>query len=188
MLHLVQKSTSPRSACVRFISTVQPRSSTSSKSNSPSDDKTTPPLRPGTWKTRRPHINPKSPRKWNRPLALGVLPAFDEALRYIRQDYRALRAEVQHNRSALREAETSPIPDTELIDGLKEKLATLEVQSEVNLPEVRWYFRNGLCECPYLRNFFQSSCSPSVQRKCPNQFTGTSPKKNGEVRETLTSW
>lgn len=152
MLRLVQRPTPARSAWVRSNSTAQARPPISSELSSPSDDKTTPLPRSGTWSTRRPRINPQSPRQWNKPLALGVLPAFDEALRYIRQDSHALRAEAQHNRSALLEAENSP----ELIKGLKEKLAILEVQSEVNRPEVRWYFRNGLGAYPYPWGFLRS--------------------------------
>jgi len=159
MLRLSQRSTPSRSAWVRCSSTVQAQPPTSSESTtSPppsSDDKKVPLPRSGNWKTRRPHINPERPRQWNRPLAPGVLPAFDEALRYIRQDSYALRAEAQYNRSALREAESSPKPDPELTNGLKEKLAILEVQSEVNRPEVRWNFRNGLGKHPYFQNSFE---------------------------------
>ncbi|KAF9785946.1 phosphatidylethanolamine-binding protein [Thelephora terrestris] len=150
MLRQSQRSLPARSAWVRYTSTAQSQPETTSGPNvsSPplSGDRKTPPSRPGTWKTRRPHINPEKPRQWNRPLAPGVLPAFDEALRYIRQDSHALRAETQYNRSVLQEAESSPNPDLELVKGLKEKLAVLEVQSEVNRPEVRWYFRNGLAD------------------------------------------
>lgn len=152
MLRLSPRSTLVRSAWVRRTSTTraQPATSSDPKSSPPplSDDKKTPLLRPGTWKTRRPYINPQRPRKWNRPLASGVLPAYDEALRYICQDSHALRAETQYTRSALREAESSPNQDPQLLEGLKEKLAILEVQSEVNRPEVRWYFRNGLGQHP----------------------------------------
>lgn len=162
MLRLVRRSSTPRSAWVRFSSTTQPLLPASSDPISPSEDKKTTPSRPGTWKTRRPRINPESPRQWNRPLAPGVLPAFDEALRYIHQDSYALRAEAQHNRSSLQQAESSPNPDPELIQGLKEKLAILEVQSEVNRPEVRWYFRNGLGEHLCLRNFLRPTSSSSV--------------------------
>lgn len=148
MLRLGQRSSPARSAWVRCGSTTQAQPTISPESTSspppPSDDKKASLSRPGNWKTRRPHINPQKPRQWNRPLAPGVLPAFDEALRYIRQDSHALRAEAQYNRSALRAAESSPDPDPELIKGLKEKLAILEVQSEVNCPEIRWNFRNGL--------------------------------------------
>ena len=166
MLRLSQRSTPARSAWVRCSSTTQTQSATPSNpissSPPPSDGKKTPLSRPSNWKARRPHINPEKPRQWNRPLALGVLPAFDEAVRYIRQDSHALRAEAQYNRSALREAESSPNPDPELINGLKAKLAILEVQSEVNRPEVRWNFRNGLGEYPHLRYPFRPSCLSNV--------------------------
>lgn len=161
MLRLTQRSTPARSAWVRCSSTTNTQPTTSSEATSssppPSDDKKTSPSLPSNWKTRRPHINPERPRQWNRPLATGVLPAFDEALRYIRQDSRALRAEAQYNRSALREAESSPNPDPELIKSLEEKLAILEVQSDVNRPEVRWNFRNGLGERPLPPEFLSVS-------------------------------
>jgi large subunit ribosomal protein L35 len=156
MLRLSQRSAPVRSAWARCSSTAQAQPPTSEPTSEPSDDKKTSPSRPGNWKTRRPYINPERPRQWNRPLAPGVLPAFDEALRYIRQDSYALRAEAQYNRSALQEAESSSNPDPELIKGLKEKLTILEVQSEINRPEVRWNFRNGLGEFPCLRNPSQS--------------------------------
>ena len=162
MLRLNQRSIAARSAWVRCSSTVQGQPTTSSESTSfhppSSDDKNSPLSRSGNWKTRRPHINLERPRQWNRPLAPGVLPVYDEALRYIRQDSRALRAEAQYNRSALREAESSPSPDPELTKGLKEKLAIIEVQSEVNCPNIRWNFRNGLGEHLYLQNPFQPPC------------------------------
>jgi len=157
MLRLSQRSTPARSAWVRCSSTTQGQPAAPSESISsppPSSDDKKPSLS-RNWKTRRPHINPERPRQWNRPLAPGVLPAYDEALRYIHQDSHALKAEAQYNRSALREAEGSPNPDPELIKGLKEKLAILEVQSEVNRPEVRWNFRNALGEHPYLHDSLQ---------------------------------
>lgn len=161
MLHLRPRSTLVRSACVRSNSTIQAQSTASSKNHSiPPEEKKLPLSR--SWKTRRPHINLERPRQWNRPLAPGVLPAFDEALRYIRQDSCALRAEAQYNRLALHEAQSSPNPDPELIRGLNEKLAILEVQSEVNRPEVRWYFRNGLSKYLEPQSPPFSHCLPSV--------------------------
>jgi len=156
MLRLTRKSTPVHSAWARCSSTAQVQPTTSTRSTSPSpppsDDKKPPLSRSGNWKTRRPYINPERPRQWNRPLAPGVLPAFDEALRYIRQDSHTLRAEAQYNRSALREVENSQNPDPELVKALEEKLAILEVQSDVNRPEVRWNSRNGLGELPCLQN------------------------------------
>lgn len=158
MLRFSQRSTSASSVWIRYASTAQTHPTASSNPNSSpplsSDNNKTLLSRSGTWKTRRPYITPERPRQWNRPLAPGVLPAFDEAHRYIRRDSHLLRAEAEYNRSALRDAENSPNPDPELIKGLKKKLTTLEVQSEVNRPEVRWYFRNGLGEHPPPLVFF----------------------------------
>ena len=83
MLRLSQRSTPARSLWVRCSSTAQTQSATSSEfTSSPppsSDDKKSSLSRPSNWKTRRPYINPERPRQWNRPLAPGVLPAFDDA-------------------------------------------------------------------------------------------------------------
>lgn len=50
------------------------------------------------YPTRRPYINLAHPREWTRPIAPGVLPAYDEALRYIYADSENL-AEEAHNSS-----------------------------------------------------------------------------------------
>jgi hypothetical protein len=86
----------------------------------------------------------------------------------------------------LQDAENSPNPDPEFIKGLEEKLAVLEVQSEVNRPDVRWHFRNGLGECPEPRYTLPAPSSLFVKGTCPNQFTGTSPRKSGGMRGILT--
>jgi large subunit ribosomal protein L35 len=86
---------------------------------------------------------------WNRPLAPGVLPVYDEALQFLRADSRALQAElegVQKQLAQLPDAER----DAEQARKLREKAHILEVQSEVNLPNVRWKFRNGSGACKSL--------------------------------------
>ncbi|PIL30743.1 hypothetical protein GSI_06911 [Ganoderma sinense ZZ0214-1] len=44
------------------------------------------------WPKRRPPISLERPREWNRPIAKGVEPAYDYALRYILRDAQFLRA------------------------------------------------------------------------------------------------
>ena len=187
MLRLTRRSTPVRSAWARCSSTAQAQPTTSIEPAPPSppssDDKKTPPSRSGNWKTRRPHINPERPREWNRPLAPGVLPAFDEALRYIRQDSHTLRAEAQYNRSALREAETSPNPDPELIKALEAKLAILEVQSDVNRPDVRWNSRNGLGEHPCLQNPLPPPHSPDYLTFSGHDQTRLPAPRRAKVEE-----
>jgi large subunit ribosomal protein L35 len=74
---------------------------------------------------------------WNRPLAPGVLPAYDEALKLLRADSRTLKTElegVQKKLEGLNGKEG---------EALRKKANILEVQSEINLPDVRWKARNG---------------------------------------------
>lgn len=106
------------------------------------------------WKTRRPNISLARPREWNRPVIKGVLPAFDEALRVIQKDSEAIKREVEQYKKRLEDARQASEPDAVSIKQLEDKLHILEVQSEVNLPDVRWKFRNGLgvyLEVDYLR-------------------------------------
>ncbi|KZT08971.1 PEBP-like protein [Laetiporus sulphureus 93-53] len=98
------------------------------------------------WPTRRPRISLANPRDWNRPIAKGVLPAYDFASEYIREDSKALKKELAELRKDLAAAESLPESDrdVQVIEALKEKEKILKIQSEVNLPEVRWRAFNGL--------------------------------------------
>ncbi|KAL4065768.1 phosphatidylethanolamine-binding protein [Scleroderma yunnanense] len=98
------------------------------------------------FKPRRPNISREHPRKWNRPLAFGVLQAYDEALKYIKTDSETLKAEAQQLHASLQKEKTAPEPDREAIHEMERKLGILEVQSQVNLPEVRWKVRNGMAD------------------------------------------
>ena len=102
------------------------------------------PTRPRPFAPRRPNISREHPRKWNRPLAFGVLPAYDEALKYIKTDSETLAAEARHLQNASEKAKAAPEPNAEAIQEMEKKLATLEIQSQINLPEVRWKVRNGM--------------------------------------------
>ncbi|EPQ61180.1 PEBP-like protein [Gloeophyllum trabeum ATCC 11539] len=86
--------------------------------------------------TRRPFITLDRPREWNRPLAPGVLPAYDEALRVIKRD----------SERVLREARELERKEGELGEEERRRLEILRVQGLVNLPEVRWKARNGMGE------------------------------------------
>jgi hypothetical protein len=102
------------------------------------------PLVPHSLKPRRPKISAANPRKWSRPLIEGVLPAYDEALRLIRRDSNKLKAEADALRAALFEAESSRDTTDETLSALRKRLAIVEVQSEVNLPDVRWRCANKM--------------------------------------------
>ena len=80
----------------------------------------------------KPHVATTSePRKWRRPLEIGVLPAYDEALAYIEKDAAAKRERLE----ALRKVNDGTVSSKDLIK--------LEIESEINLPEIRWGFENG---------------------------------------------
>ncbi|KAJ6498040.1 hypothetical protein C8R47DRAFT_1112633 [Mycena vitilis] len=108
----------------------------------------------------RPEISLDSPRRWNRPLPVGVLPAYDAALDVIRQDARLVRKQaVPLRRQIARlhailcgevpgekvEGEARRAMEAEL-EALRAKLRVLDVQSEVNLPEVRWSVANAMAD------------------------------------------
>ncbi|KAK2462118.1 hypothetical protein APHAL10511_006581 [Amanita phalloides] len=114
--------------------------------------------------TRRPPISIDSPRKWNRPLAEGVLPAYDLALELIQKDShglkreaRALQAEIDaaeakiqsmfHDKDAGKTFQEGvlEVKDQE-IESMRKKLHILEVQSEINLPSVRWKVANAMVD------------------------------------------
>jgi large subunit ribosomal protein L35 len=73
-----------------------------------------------------------------------VLPAYDEALKLIRKDSKALKGAMGKLRIAIGEAEKAALRDEAAIVAMKEKLQIVEVQSEINLPDVRWKFANGM--------------------------------------------
>ncbi|KZT24701.1 PEBP-like protein [Neolentinus lepideus HHB14362 ss-1] len=115
--------------------------------------------------TRRAFITLDRPREWNRPLAPGVLPAYDEALRLIRRD----AAEIQREAGELeRELSEKEVGEGER-RAMEEKLGVLRVQGEVNLPEVRWRARNGMGEWFPLLFFSLSDLQQPVYRHLVEQ-------------------
>ena len=94
--------------------------------------------------TKRPQISLKKPRDWKRPIAFGVLPAYDEALRYLMKDSAALKKEAKRLKVALAMEEKPPEKEQGALEKKREKLSILEIQSEINLPEVRWKVANGM--------------------------------------------
>jgi len=57
------------------------------------------------YPTRRPYISLERPREWRRPLAPGVLPVYDEALRLIFDDSRRIQREAQALQAQLESGE-----------------------------------------------------------------------------------
>lgn len=98
------------------------------------------------WPTRRPEISLERPRQYSRPIGIGVLPAYDEALEYIKRDSRRVKEELKQYQVTLDKAQNEPVVDTAEVERLAEKVKILEIQSEINLPSVRWKARNGMGE------------------------------------------
>jgi hypothetical protein len=95
---------------------------------------------------KRPNISLGNPREWKRPIAYGVLPAYDEALRYLIKDSATLKKEAEGLKVAIQQEEAASEKDEDALEKKRKKLHILEVQSEINLPEVRWKVANGMGE------------------------------------------
>lgn len=94
----------------------------------------------------RPSISLERPREWNPPVTPGFIPAYDEAVAYIRADAAAVQAEADALRLSLEKGE---VP-TEGVEDAKKRLDVLEIMGQVNLPEVRWKAANGMGLCSHL--------------------------------------
>lgn len=92
-----------------------------------------------TTARQRRRTPPRSPI-WKSPLRSGKVKAYDEALKYVRADSQALRREL------------AQLPRDERHH---DRIRVLQVQSEINLPEVRYAFKTGRCASPFLVSPFQ---------------------------------
>ena len=108
---------------------------------------------------------------WNRPLKKGVVPAYDLAIAALTKDSLSLKAEAKRMRFDISKKEASykkvkaeleRLPNEETVsqereslneemrtlneelEKMLEKLHIVEVQSEVNLPDVRWKVNNAM--------------------------------------------
>lgn len=96
---------------------------------------------------RRPNISLDKPREWNRPMKQGVLPAYDEALKLIEADSARLKRERAEILARIEELEKVAEKDDAVLaelQDLRQKADVLEIQSEINLPAVRWKAFNGM--------------------------------------------
>lgn len=128
-----------------------------------------PNVRPPRIPAKRRNINLQKPREWNRPLAPGVLPAYDEALRVIQADSYTIKAQLAEVNARIEQC-----AEGEELDKLREKAHILEVQSEINSPEVRWKFRNKMGEhsainkkrpqCSLFYSGYEQACVPASCR------------------------
>ncbi|EKM60509.1 uncharacterized protein PHACADRAFT_246507 [Phanerochaete carnosa HHB-10118-sp] len=99
------------------------------------------------WPTHRPSISLARPRQYMRPIGVGVLPAYDSALEYIKEDSNILKKELRTVKTELEKVQVLQEPEAaEQAARLQERVRVLEVQSEINLPSVRWKAKNGLAD------------------------------------------
>ncbi|KAJ3980247.1 phosphatidylethanolamine-binding protein, partial [Lentinula detonsa] len=102
---------------------------------------------------RRPHISTDKPKKWNRPIAEGVLPAYDEALKIIIRDSEDLTKEAKElgKKIDALETEAEEVKDNteklneilKELEAMRERYHILSVQSQINMPSVRWTVANA---------------------------------------------
>lgn len=119
----------------------------SAKASSKEEEPSTATRRRGrSGQTGRPLITLERPRQYSRPIGVGVLPVYDQALGYIKRDSKLRKAELEEYRTLLKKAESTPDSNQDDLEKLKEKIRILEVQSEINLPSVRWKARNGMAD------------------------------------------
>ncbi|KAL0568361.1 mitochondrial 54S ribosomal protein YmL35 [Marasmius crinis-equi] len=103
---------------------------------------------------QRPRISTSNPRAWNPPLQEGAVPAYDEALKVIYKDSRLLKKEVKEWKQEVdkkaKEVNAATGEEKETLDAelekMRERLNILEVQSEINLPSVRWAVANAMAD------------------------------------------
>jgi len=146
---------------------------TSIPPSSPPPNAESVPTEPEKTKGRRRKIPPKRPnislanqRVWNDPLGWGTVPAYDLALQVIATDSHNLKAQVGVLRAEVEEKETkykalekevAALPEEERlrrkneldqldseIEKIMKKANVIEIQSEVNIPEVRWNVNNAM--------------------------------------------
>lgn len=111
---------------------------------------------------KRAPISNASPRQWCRPLAPGVLPAYDFAVELLKADSIKIKSEAELLSTQIQAAEDKRmeeiakqgegVPQTvnqldDELEALRKRLRILEVQSEVNLLDVRWRVANAMRMC-----------------------------------------
>jgi large subunit ribosomal protein L35 len=109
--------------------------------------------------TKRAPISNVSPREWCRPLAPGVLPAYDLALDLLKTDGAQIKSEAEVLRTRIQATEEKRLEEAskkgednlayhkqldDELEALRKKVKILEIQSEINLPDVRWKVANAM--------------------------------------------
>lgn len=145
-----QNATVATSSSSTTVQPLPPAKPTSKPSAGPTEEGSTvsdtKPTRTRDYPRKRPFINLEHPKQYSRPIGVGVLPAYDEALAYIKRDSGLLKAELKQCQLELDHAQNAPEVNQAEVERLQEKVKILEVQSEINLPSVRWKARNGMAD------------------------------------------
>ncbi|PPQ90431.1 hypothetical protein CVT25_014949 [Psilocybe cyanescens] len=117
---------------------------------------------------RRRKLTADKERKWNRALPKHVVPAYDLALSVLEEDSKTLKKELKEHRTRIeeKEAEYTALEGklagavgeargaieeemravNEELERMVEKANIIEVQSEINLPQVRWAVNNAMAD------------------------------------------
>jgi large subunit ribosomal protein L35 len=67
-------------------------------------------------------------------------------LRYLKKDSAALKKEANESMAIIQQEEAAFESDEDALATMRNKLNILEVQSEINLPEIRWKVANGMAD------------------------------------------
>ncbi|CAG8733280.1 18112_t:CDS:2, partial [Acaulospora morrowiae] len=79
-----------------------------------------------------------------RPPALGVNPAYDEALKYISEDKESKYRQIKEIETKIKQILQNGYPITDkTVSELEKEKHILEIRAEANDPEVRWNFEHG---------------------------------------------
>jgi hypothetical protein len=121
------------------------------------------------------YIVPRRLPTWNRPFPKGVLPVYDEALKFIKKDSAILKAKLKALRADIDAAQQ----EGKDVEAMKKHAEKLDIESQVNLPSVRWRVDSGLGAF-HVSSFL--GCWIFYQSTCPFLSIDTSSNKNGEKK------
>lgn len=84
-------------------------------------------------------------------MGVGELPVYDEALKVIFEDSKKVKGELEGVREEMKRLEgNGGAGEVEAeLKALRKKEKVLEIQSEINLPQVRWAVANGMGTLPF---------------------------------------
>lgn len=123
---------------------------------------------------------------WKSFLCPGKVKAYNEALKFmfIHQDSMNLQAELKQMTMAYEVERAKEEPSLDLLEHYEEKIWILEMQSEINLPEICIAFKLGKCMCPH-PILAHGSHTPTADPFWQPMYR-TWPSKNGVKMTCLT--